>query len=125
MVDQLWLWVLTVSDGMPDIVLTCFPPIGGLDGQYSEEHPDLYNETDVLERIKGFLRTEPSLIRSAYDLAGVIVAVCSRNYLDPSTTLNINVKGKDAEVQFADIYESAIGNIVRLLTISICMLLSY
>lgn len=111
MVDQLWLWVLKGSKGKPDMVITCFPPVEKFDSGLKENYLDPYDDTDVLECIKKHLRTEPSSVQSAHDLAGVIVAVCSRNYLDPATTLALN--GRNTRVQFSDVYETAIGNLVR------------
>lgn len=111
MVDQLWMWVLKGSEGEPDTIITCFPPVEKLEGALKKEDPDPYDDTDVLEGIKKYLRTEPSSVRSAHDLAGVIVAICSRNYLDPGTTVALN--GQNTGVQFSDVYETAIGKLVR------------
>jgi hypothetical protein len=46
----------------------------------------------------------------AYDLAAVIAAKCSRNYLGPSSTLDFGVKHKG--IQISEIYEDVIRNIV-------------
>ncbi|KAF2110783.1 hypothetical protein BDV96DRAFT_635365, partial [Lophiotrema nucula] len=117
MVDQLWLWVLQGSDGQPDTLISCFPTVGTLEHTEFERHldgkphPDLYKRTDVLGNIKKHLGDEPSSVRSAHDLAHVIAACCSRNYLDPSTTLDLGPERHG--IQFSDIYESTIGNMMQ------------
>ncbi|ORY12883.1 hypothetical protein BCR34DRAFT_286855 [Clohesyomyces aquaticus] len=111
MVDQLWLWVIRGSGGQPDTVVTCFPSVGKISVDESYAHPDPYDDTDVLESIKRHLRDNPSTVGNANDLAGVIAAVCSRNYLDPGTTLSLSAQ--KTGVQFSDVYETAIGDIVN------------
>lgn len=108
MVDQLWLWVLNGADGEPDAVVSCFPAAGkpGTLG-----HPDPLGLTDVLRRVKLHLLDSPSLVQTPYDLAGLIAATCSRVYLDRSSILSFD--GADSTLQFSEIYETEIRNIVR------------
>lgn len=88
MVDQLWVWVLSGANGQPDTVVTCFPHVGNaLEGE-TDPDPDPDEFTSVLRRIKRYLLDMPFRIQTAYDLAGLIAATCSRIYLDPGSTLS-------------------------------------
>jgi hypothetical protein len=107
MVDQLWLWVLNGEDGQPESVITCFPQIG------ESGDPDRYRQTDVFGSIKHYLEDVPSSVQTAYDLACLIAAKCSRIYLDTRSTLNFKNQNN---VRFSEIYETAIGNVVRTIT---------
>ncbi|KAJ4291881.1 hypothetical protein N0V90_009777 [Kalmusia sp. IMI 367209] len=108
MVDQLWLWVIRGTEGKPDIVISCFPRVAELE---KSTHPDPYRRTDVLENIKRHLIDDPGSVHNADDLAGLIAAKCSRTYLDPASTLDLSKDHKG--VQFSDMYEDAIGNIMH------------
>lgn len=108
MIDQLWLWVLKGEPGDPDIVISCFPKVGSNPGKIG--HPDRYERTDVLENIKRHLLKNPGIVTCAYDLAGIIAAKCSRNYLGPSTTLDFS--GTHKGVQISEMYEHVIRGLV-------------
>ncbi len=112
MVDQLWLWVLVGTDGRADTVVTSFPH--GTTGRSTSgsnslppKDPDPNGLTDVLSNILLHMLTEPSLVKTAYDLAGLIASECSRAYLN---TANTGITAK--VLQFSEIYESSIGNVV-------------
>lgn len=81
MVDQLWLWVLKGEQGKSDTVISCFPVL-------DPAHPDQHGLTNVLRWVKLRLLDEPSTVQTAYDLAGLIAATCSRVYLDRASTLS-------------------------------------
>lgn len=105
MVDQLWLWVLNGGPGKQDTVVTCFPRIG------QKTNADKEGVTDVLRCIK--LRLLESSVDSAYDLAGLIAATCSRVYLDPASTLSTSSsKGVETTLQFSELYGTEIGHVV-------------
>jgi hypothetical protein len=70
MVDQLWLWVLNSTEGGVNTVISCFPAVRLKQGV----HPDWPRRTDVIRGINRYMITEPSAVKSAYDLAGLIVA---------------------------------------------------
>jgi hypothetical protein len=101
MVDQLWLWVLHGPDGRPETVVTCFPQ---RDAWKQSEDPDEHGYTDVLRHIKLHLLTDPSSVRHAYDLAGLIASKCSRAYLD--------IGSVEERLRFPEIYEIAVGDVV-------------
>lgn len=105
MVDQLWLWVLVAADGRADTVITCFPR---RDVSPSSQDPDPHGLTDVLTKVMLHMLDEPSIVKTAYDLAGVIASTCSRTYLNPPSTGKIP--------QFSEIYEIAIGDVVSTFT---------
>lgn len=97
-VDQLWMWVLVGADGHADKVITCFP-------QICSSQDDMPNsDRDVLQQIKTHLQTEPTSVKTAYDLAGLIASKCSRAYLD--------LGSRDRRLQFSEIYEMSIGEVV-------------
>ena|SRR2546421_5758180 len=108
MVDQLWLWLLVGADGRADTVITCFPHRdtwkSSKDPGDHLQDPDPHGLTDVLRNIKLHLQDEPSSVKTAYDLAGVIASKCSRAYLDTGNT--------EKTLQFSEIYETAIGDVV-------------
>lgn len=111
MVDQLWLWVLVGGDGRADTVISCFPhrSMGPCPKLLSPAgDPDSSYLTDVVENIWLHIRTEPSSVKTAYDLAGIIASKCSRVYLRAP-----NSKMVQGVLQFLEIYESSIGNVVR------------
>lgn len=110
MVDQLWLWVLSGEGSLPDTVVTCFPHVGKGGGENDENDPDPEGLTSVLQRIKRSLLDKSFRVQTAYDLAGLIAATCSRLYLDPGSTLTFR-KGPTM-FQFAELYETEISNIV-------------
>ncbi|KAK4238350.1 hypothetical protein C8A03DRAFT_33643 [Achaetomium macrosporum] len=111
MVDQLWLWVLSGADGQPDTVVTCFPHVGKAGGENDEDDPDPDAFTSVLRRIKLSMLEKSFRVQSAYGLAGLIAATCSRIYLDPGRTLSFQ-KGRTI-FQFAELYETEISNIAQ------------
>jgi hypothetical protein len=106
MVDQLWLWIRRGTNGHPDVVLSCFSSIGG----NLAVHPDQYRRADVLGNIKTHLLDDARSVTCAEDLGGLIAAKCSPIYLDPATTLDLSQEHKG--VQFSEMYEDAIGDIV-------------
>jgi hypothetical protein len=107
MVDQLWLWVLNGDQGKPDIVVSCFPDV---EQQEASAQPDPHGLTNVLRCIKLRLLDEPSSVQTAYDLAGLIAATCSRVYFDRASTLSFgNTK---STLQFSELYETEISDIV-------------
>ena len=106
MVDQLWLWVLKNTDGGVDTVISCFPAVH----LEREGHSDLSRRTDVIRGINRYMMDEPSSVRSAYDLASLIAAQCSRIYLDKGSILNFG--GSHKSVLFSEIYETTISEIV-------------
>jgi hypothetical protein len=115
MVDQLWLWVLEGVDEQPDTIISCFPEVGNTDPAKAGVVRDLDPEsrTNVLERVKHHLLAEPYSIETAYDLAGLIAATCSRTYLDPGSTLTV-ANGRDKwGLQFSELYQTEISDIVR------------
>jgi len=68
------------------------------------EPADQKGLTDVLANVLRYIQNEPQAVKTAYDLAGVIASRCSRTFLNPSSASRI--------VQFAEIYEGAISDIV-------------
>lgn len=114
MVDQLWLWVLEGVDGEPDTIISCFPEVGNADARKADHvrNLDPSNQTNVLEQVKHHLLVEPYSIQSALDLAGLITATCSRIYLDPGNTLSVT-NGRDRwGLQFSELYQTEISDIV-------------
>jgi hypothetical protein len=100
MVDQLWLWVLRNTKDGRETVVSCFPDVNATN----------LSRADVIDSINRYMRDEPTSIQSAYDLAGLIAAKCSRIYLDKGSTLDL---GDDHRgVLFSEIYETAIGDVV-------------
>jgi hypothetical protein len=97
-VDQLWVWVLVGSSGQADTVISCFPQTE------SPKTPDTEGVSDVLEHIKLHLLTDPSSIKSAYDIAAVIASKCSRAYLGHGSL--------QPQLRFAEVYEATIGDAV-------------
>lgn len=112
MVDQLWIWVLGGAGSQPDTVVTCFPHV--------ERDPNPNAPTSVLRRIKRSLLGTPFRIQTAHDLAGLIAATCSRVYLDPGSTIPMELNsGRRSEfqagptnLQFAELYGTEISGIV-------------
>jgi len=109
MVDQLWMWVLPPCGSSPSTVITAFPQ-GGF-----RKPPT--NATALVNNItETFLRSEEP---SCNVLAEAIVGECLKIYLEPKTSW-------DARLQFLEIYNSSIAQIVRPLsllshrTLSIC-----
>ena len=117
MVDQLWLWVLYGGSGKPDIVVTCFPLV---ETQGITEHPDPDGLTNVLTCVKHRLLDEPASVQTAYDLAGLIVATCSRVCFDRASVLSF---GKST-LQLPELYETEISKIVSPIFLA-SVLLSY
>jgi hypothetical protein len=111
-VDQLWIWVLGGADSQPDTVVTCFPHV--------ERDPNPNAPTSVLRRIKRSLLIMPFRIQTAHDLAGLIAATCSRVYLDPGSTIPMELdswsrsefQAGPTNLQFAELYETEISGIV-------------
>ena len=117
MVDQLWLWVLAGQGDQPDTVISCFPERTRV--EYPPPSPDRapgsfklpydpdvkYGTTDVLGHIKVHLLDNPSSVRSCHDLAKLIASKCSGAYF--------NMGSSDERLRFPEIYEMAIGNVVR------------
>jgi hypothetical protein len=116
MVDQLWLWVLKNTDGGMDTVISCFP---ALEPSEQTRAPDPTLRTDVIRSISRYIRDEPSSIQPAYDLAGLIVAKCSRVYLDKGSTLNF--EGSHNSVLFSEVYEATISHIVSSIMTILCL----
>ncbi|KAE9365823.1 hypothetical protein N431DRAFT_487728 [Stipitochalara longipes BDJ] len=115
MVDQLWLWVLEGVDGQPDTIISCFPEVGNADPRKADtvRHLDPGNQTNVLEQVKHHLLAEPYSIQTAFDLAGLITATCSRIYLDPGSTLSVS-NGMDRwGLQFSELYQTEISDIAE------------
>ncbi|KAH8652160.1 hypothetical protein BX600DRAFT_472039 [Xylariales sp. PMI_506] len=104
MVDQLWLWVLVGPSGRADTVITCFPSKDDSSAQ-ARSGPDPDGFTDVLQNVMLHMLYEPQAVKTAYDLAGVITSSCSRAFLGPSRARKI--------LQFTEVYESAISDIVN------------
>jgi hypothetical protein len=107
MVDQLWLWVLKNTEDGVDTVISCFPAV---DPNEQKPPPDPTLRTDVIRSISRYMRDESSSIQSAYDLAGLIAAKCSRVYMDKGSTLNLG--NSHDSVLFSEVYEATISNIV-------------
>lgn len=106
MVDQLWLWALLGANDRPDTVISCFPSKDYAQSSGNSKdpsNPDHEGLTDVLNNIKLQMLSEPFSVRTPYDLARLIVATCSRAYLKPSHAKKV--------LQFAEIYEEAIGSV--------------
>ncbi|KAJ5174671.1 uncharacterized protein N7482_000548 [Penicillium canariense] len=104
MVDQLWLWVLKGEQGKPDTVVSCFPVL-------DPAHPDQQGLTNVLRCVKLRLLDEPASVQTAYDLAGLIAAMCSRIYLDRASTLSF--ENTKSTLQFSELYETEISHIIQ------------
>ncbi|KAI3320968.1 hypothetical protein HD806DRAFT_504125 [Xylariaceae sp. AK1471] len=102
MVDQLWMWVLVGAPGRADTIITCFP---SKDGTEDPSEPDPDGFTDVFQNVMLYVLCEPQAVKTAYDLAGVIALSCSRVFLGPSRARKI--------LQFSEVYESAISEIVN------------
>ncbi|RYC58665.1 hypothetical protein CHU98_g7543 [Xylaria longipes] len=94
MVDQLWMWVLPKCGESPPTIITAFPQRSDREG----EQP-----TALVSNIVGKCRDLSD--RTGYEVAEVIVAECSRIYLDPTSNRNHTV-------QFPDVYEASIGKIM-------------
>lgn len=116
MVDQLWLWVLAGQGDQPDTVISCFPerPKATPGSESSEtrgsielpyDPDDTYGTTDVLGHIKVHLLNNPSSVGSCHDLARLIASKCSGAYFDMGSS--------DERLRFPEIYEMAIGDVVR------------
>jgi hypothetical protein len=105
MVDQLWPCVLKGERGKPDTVVSCFPVLDPV-------HPDQQGLTNVLRCVKLRLLHEPASVQTAYDLAGLIAAMCSRIYLDRASTLSF--ENTKSTLQFSGLYETEISDIVCL-----------
>lgn len=105
MVDQLWLWVLKGEQSKPDTVVSCFPVV-------DSAYPDPQGLTNVLRCVKLRILDEPASVQTAYDLAGVIAATCSRIYLDRESTLSF--ENTKSTLQFSELYETEIVDSVCL-----------
>ncbi|KAF9767725.1 hypothetical protein IL306_015066 [Fusarium sp. DS 682] len=115
MVDQLWLWVLAGKNGQPATVVTCFPhrepqlnnksPVTPTTRGTVNPDPDPSGGTNVLTRILLHMLDYPQSVRTASDLARLIVAKCSRTYMDSG--------GQEERLRFKEIYEEAIGCVMR------------
>jgi hypothetical protein len=116
MVDQLWLWVLKGVDDQPDTVVSCFPDVGNAKARKAGTVIDLDpgGQTNVLERVKHCLLAEPYSIQTAYDLAGLIAATCSRIYLDPGSTMSVTNGEDQWGLQFSELYQTEISDIVSI-----------
>ncbi|PVH76685.1 hypothetical protein DL98DRAFT_464692 [Cadophora sp. DSE1049] len=98
MVDQLWLWIL---DG--NTIITSFPK------RYGRNKPD---PSAVHKSIRMRLQVcRKGEIRSAYDLALIIIDQCSRVFFDRTKTA-------DRQPQVMDLFASAIGNVTNGQTIA-------
>ncbi|KAH7369612.1 hypothetical protein BKA65DRAFT_385928 [Rhexocercosporidium sp. MPI-PUGE-AT-0058] len=98
MVDQLWLWIL---DG--NTIITSFPK------RYGRNKPD---PSAVHKSIRMRLQVcRKDEIRSAYDLALIIIDQCSRVFFDRTKTA-------DRQPQVMDLFASAIGNVTNGQTIA-------
>ncbi|KAJ8133193.1 hypothetical protein O1611_g433 [Lasiodiplodia mahajangana] len=104
MVDQLWLWVLVGSSGRADTIITCFPSTDTIQSTGSSG-PDPHGFTDVFQNVMLYMLYESQAVKTPYDLAGVITSICSKVFLQPSRARKV--------LQFAEIYQSAINNIIE------------
>ncbi|RYP91578.1 hypothetical protein DL770_002292 [Monosporascus sp. CRB-9-2] len=108
MVDQLWLWVLHGLNGKSDTVISCFPFV---EQEGILKHPDPYGLTDVLRRVKLYILDAPSSVQTAYDLAGLIAATCSRVYFDRASILSF--EDTKSTLQFSELYETVVRNTIQ------------
>jgi hypothetical protein len=92
MVDQLWMWILGENT-----ILTCYPK------RYGINKPD---PSGVHKSIRVRLKTMPKYeLRSAYDLALIILDECSNTFFD-------RAKARDNQPRLTDIFSESIGRIV-------------
>jgi hypothetical protein len=120
MVDQLWLWILPGYDKQPDTVLTAFPCNPDPDSTDSADCIDWskrstsYNreKTNVCENIKHYLEEFPDSVEAAHELATIVTRECSKVYLHHMSSEKI--------LQFREIYENSISNIVSTSANQIC-----
>jgi hypothetical protein len=92
MVDQLWMWTLDENT-----ILTCYPK------RYGINKPD---PSGVHKSIRMRLKTMPQYeLRSAYDLALIILDECSNTFFD-------RAKAPDNQPRLTDIFSESIGRIV-------------
>ena len=92
MVDQLWMWILD-----HETIITCFPRRYGVNRKdASGVHRSIRNRLGSMKRCK---------IRSAYDLALIIIEECSSIFFDPTKT-------DDRQPQVMDLFSEAISDIV-------------
>lgn len=102
MVDQLWMWILDEST-----ILTCYPR------RYGVNKPDPSGvHKSIRLRLKAMTRNE---LRSAYDLALVILDECSNTFFD-------RTKARDSQPRLTDIFSESIGIIVRIPSIAMITL---
>ncbi|KAK0383951.1 hypothetical protein NLU13_8041 [Sarocladium strictum] len=98
MVDQLWMWILDDST-----VITFFPKRYGVNRQ---------DRSGVHKAIRQRFSTMPSnYLRSAYDVALIIIDECSNLFFDRTKT-------DPRQPQVVDIFSEAIGNMAQKSTIS-------
>lgn len=117
MVDQVWLWVLAGQGDHPKTAISCFPERPKANDPKASPGPatksfelpydpdGTYGTTDVLGHIKVHLLDNPSSVGSCHDLAKMIASKCSGAYFNMGST--------DERLRFPDIYEMAIGDVVR------------
>jgi hypothetical protein len=92
MVDQLWMWILD-----HETIVTCFPRRYGVNRKdASGVHRSIRNRLGSMKRCK---------IRSAYDLALIIIEECSSMFFDPTKT-------DDRQPQVMELFSEAISDIV-------------
>lgn len=94
-VDQLWMWVLPKYGPLPPTIITAFPQRSNRDNSkwLTALVTNILNKCDDLSS------------RTCYQVADVIVAECSRIYLDSTSN-------RRPPIQFQDIYRTSIGDIV-------------
>lgn len=94
MVDQLWMWILD-----HETIITCFPRRYGVNRKDpSGVHKSIRTKLGNTKRYK---------IRSAYDLALIIINECTNIFFDPTKT-------DERQPQVLDIFSEAIGDMVRI-----------
>ncbi|KAH6693606.1 hypothetical protein F5X68DRAFT_247974 [Plectosphaerella plurivora] len=97
MVDQLWMWILDENT-----IVTSYPR------RYGHNKPD---PSGVHKSIRVRLKTMPRYeLRSAYDLALIILDECSNTFFD-------RTKARDNQPRLTDIFSESIGRIASKQTV--------
>ncbi|KAI1744266.1 hypothetical protein F4680DRAFT_287410 [Xylaria scruposa] len=101
MVDQLWMWVLPRYGQSPPTIITAFPQRSNRGKAHAGKDPKWVSSLVASILVKcGDLSS-----RSCYDVAEVIVAECSRFYLDSTSN-------RKEILQFREIYRNSIATIM-------------
>ncbi|KAL5092346.1 hypothetical protein Trisim1_001603 [Trichoderma cf. simile WF8] len=110
MVDQLWLWILVDQSGKAKAIVTCFPSRDWSDVGVSlswltrtKSILDRRRTTDVLQSTRSYIQQRPDVVKTPYDLAGIIAKRCSKALFGHSTEM----------LNFADVYENSISDIMN------------